>query len=96
MPDRSGKSSRYNKSERAIKGVNLRDQIRSKKVREDLEIQDIIRVRRGKQQFWRDQVDKMTEGVWRKWEKDEKPNPTRPRKRWCGSWTPASEEAKQH
>ncbi|GJQ64826.1 hypothetical protein Trydic_g7003 [Trypoxylus dichotomus] len=80
------------KSLRTIKVVNLRDQIRSKVIREDLEIQD------GLQR--RDDVDRLTEDRWAKCANDEKPNPRRhpdqPPKIWCGSWTSASQEVEQH
>ncbi|GJQ78712.1 hypothetical protein Trydic_g2747 [Trypoxylus dichotomus] len=45
-----------------IKGVTLRDQIRDKVIREGLEIQGIVRFTRMKRRFWRDHVDRITEG----------------------------------
>ncbi|GJQ76531.1 hypothetical protein Trydic_g2234 [Trypoxylus dichotomus] len=59
------------KTLRAIKGVTLRERIRSKVIREDFEIQDIVR-------FTRDNVDKMTKGRWANWVKDKKSNSGRP------------------
>ncbi|GJQ72702.1 hypothetical protein Trydic_g1359 [Trypoxylus dichotomus] len=48
--------------------------MRSKVIRENLEIQGIVPFTRARRRFWRDHVDKMTEGRWEKWAKDEKPN----------------------
>ncbi|GJQ71581.1 hypothetical protein Trydic_g11284 [Trypoxylus dichotomus] len=70
------------KTLRTIKGVNLRDQIRSKLIREDLEIQDIVEFTRVRRRFWRDHVDRMTEGRSAKFVHfailDEKRNSRRP------------------
>ncbi|GJQ77581.1 hypothetical protein Trydic_g20966 [Trypoxylus dichotomus] len=58
------------KTLRAIKGVSLRNQIRSKVIREDLEVQDIVKFTMARR-FWRDHVKRMTEGRLAKWAKDE-------------------------
>ncbi|GJQ75004.1 hypothetical protein Trydic_g9625 [Trypoxylus dichotomus] len=61
------------KTLRTTKRVSLRDQMRSKLIREDLEIQDIV-FTSARRRFYRDHVDRMTEGRWAKSAKDEKPN----------------------
>ncbi|GJQ73799.1 hypothetical protein Trydic_g18739 [Trypoxylus dichotomus] len=66
------------KTLRTIKGVNLRDQARSKMIREDLEIRDIVWFTRTKRRLRGDRVDRMIEGRWTKWAKDEKPNFRKP------------------
>lgn len=85
------------KTLRTIKGVSLRDQIRSTAIREDLKIQDVVRFTRARRRYWRDHVDRMTDDQWAKWAKNEKPNskrpPGRPPKRWRESWTSTSQEA---
>lgn len=85
------------KTLRTIKGVSLRDQIRSDAIREDLNIQDVVRFTRSRRRYWRDHVDRMTEDRWAKWAKDGRPNsrrpPGRPPKRWHESWTSVSQEA---
>ncbi|GJQ77295.1 hypothetical protein Trydic_g20717 [Trypoxylus dichotomus] len=87
------------KTLRTIKGVSLRDQTRSKMI-EDLEIRDIVRFTRTRRRFWRDHVDRMTDGRWTNWVKDGKTNsrrlPGQPPSRWCESWTSTSQEAEQH
>ncbi|GJQ68868.1 hypothetical protein Trydic_g21737, partial [Trypoxylus dichotomus] len=50
------------KARMTIKGVSLRGQIGRKVLRGDLEIQDIVRFTRLRRKFWRDHVDKKTEG----------------------------------
>ncbi|GJQ74180.1 hypothetical protein Trydic_g19093 [Trypoxylus dichotomus] len=49
------------KTLRTIKAVSLRDHVRSKVIREDLEIQDVVRFTRARLRFWRDHVNRMTE-----------------------------------
>ncbi|XP_045466794.1 uncharacterized protein LOC123675480 [Harmonia axyridis] len=46
---------------RTIKGVSLRDQIRSEAISEDLKIQDIIRFTRARRRYRRDHSDRMME-----------------------------------
>ncbi|GJQ84995.1 hypothetical protein Trydic_g3657 [Trypoxylus dichotomus] len=51
------------KRQKTIKGVSLRDKIRSEVIRENLGIQDIVRFTKVRRRFWRDHVDRMTEAV---------------------------------
>lgn len=43
---------------RCIKGVTLRDHIRSSETRKELNIQDVVRFARSRSRQWRDQVDR--------------------------------------
>ncbi|GJQ68341.1 hypothetical protein Trydic_g16935 [Trypoxylus dichotomus] len=73
--------------------------IGGKVIREDLEIQDKLPFSRAKRRFWKDPVDRMTEGRWVKWARNKIPNsrrpPGRPLKRWYESWTSTSQEIEE-
>ncbi|XP_044746226.1 uncharacterized protein LOC123322928 [Coccinella septempunctata] len=62
---------------RTIKGVTLRDRIRSD-IRAELGVQDVVRWVRTRKRFSRDLVERMPEDRWAKWAKNQKPNKRRP------------------
>lgn len=84
------------KTLRAIKGVTLRDQLRSSDIRQELQTEDVVRWIRVRRRHWRDHVDRMNTSRIAKWAKDNQPEtrrpPGRPPKRWKESWTSASQE----
>lgn len=47
------------KTLRAIKGVTLRDQIRSSAIRDELQTEDVVRWVRSRRRYWRDHVGRM-------------------------------------
>lgn len=81
---------------RTIKGVTLREQIRSEAIRNKLEIQDIMRWTRARRRQWRDHVDRMGPERIARWAKIHGPSttrlPGRPPKHWHESWTSGSQE----
>ncbi|XP_072764658.1 uncharacterized protein [Anoplolepis gracilipes] len=81
---------------RTIKGVSLRDRIRSSDIRREFELQDVVRWTRARRRFWRDHVDRMRPEQLPNWAKIQKLNTRRavgrPPKRWYESWTSGSQE----
>lgn len=84
---------------RCIKGVTLRDRVRSADIREELEVQDVVRWIRARRRFWRDHVERMPAERLAKWAETQKPNTRRPLgrppKRWRESWSSISQETQQ-
>lgn len=54
---------------RTIKGVILRDRIRSQDIREELGDQDMVRWVRTHKRFWRDHVERIQDTRWAKTQK---------------------------
>lgn len=81
---------------RAIKGVTLRDHVRSHDIRQELEVQDIACWARVRRRQWRDHVERMTTQSITHWAMTAKPMKTRPLgrppKRWSNSMTSKSQE----
>lgn len=82
---------------RAIRGVTLRDRMRNEQIRQDCDIQNIVRWSRARRRHWRDHMDRMTPLRLAKLVKTHNPQnprpPGRPPKRWYESWTSGSQEA---
>ncbi|XP_044744146.1 uncharacterized protein LOC123306294 [Coccinella septempunctata] len=81
---------------RSIKGITLRDHVRSSDIREELEVQDVVRWVRARRRFWRDHVERMPDERLAKWAETQKPSTRRPLgrppKRWKESWNSLSQE----
>lgn len=84
------------KTLRAIRGINLKDRMESEQIRQDCEIQDIVRWTRARWRCWKDHVDRMAPKRLAKWVKTHNPQghrpPGRPPKRWYESCTSGSQE----
>ncbi|XP_044750499.1 uncharacterized protein LOC123310880 [Coccinella septempunctata] len=81
---------------RSIKGETLRDHVRSSDIREELEVQDVVRSVRARRRFWGDHVASMQDERLAKWAESQKPSTHRPLgrppKRWKESWNSMSQE----
>jgi hypothetical protein len=63
---------------RNIKGVILRDRIRSDDTRAECNVIDVARWVRTRRRNWRDHVDRMGQDRWASWAKHQKPSTNRP------------------
>jgi len=75
-----------------IKGVSLKEQIRNKTIRNELDIQNIVRWMRARRQ-WRDHIDRMGPEISKGDKNMQTTRPSdKPPKRWHESWTSGSQE----
>ncbi|XP_055714317.1 uncharacterized protein LOC129808563 [Phlebotomus papatasi] len=84
------------KTLRTICGYSLRDKKRSSDIREECEVQDIVRWSRSRRRYWRDHVNRMDDTrLAKRVQKNLPASNTRPRgrppKRWYESWTSESQ-----
>lgn len=84
------------KTLRAITNLSLRDRVRSERIRETCNIQDVVRWTRDRRRRWRDHVERMGEGRLARAVQTQRPAtgrlPGRPHKRWYESWTSSSQD----
>ncbi|XP_055372045.1 uncharacterized protein LOC129606020 [Condylostylus longicornis] len=84
------------KTLRQICGYTLRDKKRSTDIREECNIQDIVRWTRDRRRYWRDHVNRMGDNRLAKITMTSKPSGKRPvgrpPKRWRECWTSTSQE----
>ena len=84
------------KTLRAITGHSLRDHRRNDEIRQQCEVEDVVRWIRTRRRGWRDHVDRMADDRIAKIAKNSRPlnvrPPGRPPKRWYESWTSGSQE----
>ena len=81
---------------RTITGNTLRDQRRSQDIRNECEIDDVVRWTRARRRYWNEHVTRMGAERLAKIARNGKPAtkrpPGRPPKRWKDSWSSASQE----
>ena len=84
------------KTLRSILGLTLWDKIRSKDIREECEIQDIVKWTKDRRRYWNEHVDRANAEGLIKIARDGRPAAKRPRgrppKRWKESWASSSTE----
>jgi len=84
---------------RNIRGVTLRDRIRSRDIREECGVQDVVRFVRARRRHWRDHINRMGPERLVKWASEEIPAsrrpPGRPPKRWHECWSSTSQKNKE-
>ncbi|XP_055389680.1 uncharacterized protein LOC129618740 [Condylostylus longicornis] len=79
-----------------ITGYSLGNRIRSEAIREECNIQDVVRWTRSRRRYWRDHVERMPSNSITKIASIERPQTRRPigrpPKRWRESWVSTSQE----
>jgi len=82
---------------RCITGRTLRDRVPSHQIREECEIQDIIKFSKRRRKEWNNHIDRMDRERLPRIARDGKPvakrPPGRPPKRWAQSWMSSSIES---